>query len=98
MIEIRKAVEEDKAPIWEIIKSVIASGDTYIFYPDTPREKMLAYWFAADKHTYVALSERQNRRDVFSQRQSAGFRLAHRQRRIYGRARSQRQTRRQNNG
>ncbi|MET0754008.1 MAG: GNAT family N-acetyltransferase [Pyrinomonadaceae bacterium] len=57
MLEIRKAVEADNAQIWEIIKSVISGGDTYIFYPDTPKEKMLAYWFAEDKETYVALSE-----------------------------------------
>jgi len=55
MLEIRKASEEDKAPVWEIIKSVISTGDTYVFYPDTSAEKMLAYWFAADKHTFVAL-------------------------------------------
>ncbi|HEX8248550.1 MAG TPA: N-acetyltransferase [Pyrinomonadaceae bacterium] len=55
MLEIRKALEADKPQVWEIIKDVIATGDTYIFYPDSPREKMLAYWFAADKKTYVAL-------------------------------------------
>jgi ribosomal protein S18 acetylase RimI-like enzyme len=55
MIEIRKAVEADKPQIWEIIESVIATGDTYVFSPDSPEEKMLAYWFAADKKTYVAL-------------------------------------------
>lgn len=54
MLEIRKAVAADKPQIWEIIKAVISTGDTYVFYPDTPEEKMLAYWFAADKHTYVA--------------------------------------------
>jgi L-amino acid N-acyltransferase YncA len=55
MLEIRKAVEADKPAVWEIIKAVIATGDTYVFAPDSPREEMLAYWFAADKHTYVAL-------------------------------------------
>ena len=55
MLEIRKAVEADKPEIWEIIKVVISGGDTYIFYPDTPKEKMLAYWFADDKKTYVAV-------------------------------------------
>jgi ribosomal protein S18 acetylase RimI-like enzyme len=55
MLEIRKAGAADKPQIWEIIKAVLATGDTYVFYPDTPEEKMLAYWFAADKHTYVAL-------------------------------------------
>jgi ribosomal protein S18 acetylase RimI-like enzyme len=57
MLEIRKALEEDKEQVWGIIKSVIAGGDTYIFYPDTPKEKMLDYWFAAEKKTYVALAE-----------------------------------------
>jgi ribosomal protein S18 acetylase RimI-like enzyme len=55
MLEIRKAAAEDKPEIWEIIESVIAAGDSYPFYPDTPREKMLDYWFAADKQTYVAV-------------------------------------------
>jgi ribosomal protein S18 acetylase RimI-like enzyme len=55
MLEIRKATDEDKSEVWEIIKAVIATGDTYVFYPDTPKEKMLAYWFAADKQTYVAV-------------------------------------------
>ncbi len=57
MLEIRKIHKEDKSVVWEIIKSVIATGDTYLFYPNTSREKMLNYWFAADKKTYVALSE-----------------------------------------
>jgi ribosomal protein S18 acetylase RimI-like enzyme len=55
MIEIRKATEEDKPQIWEIIKSVIAAGDTYVFSPDSSQEEMLAYWCGADKKTYVAV-------------------------------------------
>jgi ribosomal protein S18 acetylase RimI-like enzyme len=57
MLEIRKATEEDKSQVWKIIKAVIATGDTYVFEPDSPKEKMLDYWFAADKKTYVALYE-----------------------------------------
>lgn len=57
MLEIRKANKRDEPRIWEIIKSVIASGDTYIFAPDSSKEKMLAFWCGADKKTYVALSE-----------------------------------------
>ena len=57
MLEIRKATEEDKPRIWEIIKAVIATGDTYTFAPDSSREEMLDYWFSPDKHTYVALSQ-----------------------------------------
>jgi ribosomal protein S18 acetylase RimI-like enzyme len=55
MIEIRKAKPEDADGIWEIIKTVIATGDTYVFDPNSPKEKMLAYWFSPDKTTYVAL-------------------------------------------
>lgn len=57
MLEIRKANEPDKPEIWEIIKEVISGGDSYIFYPNTSREKMLEYWFAEDKKTYVATLE-----------------------------------------
>ena len=56
MLEIRKATETDKPQIWEIIKAVIATGDTYLFYPDSPKEKMLDWWCGADKQTYVAVS------------------------------------------
>ncbi|QDK79996.1 GNAT family N-acetyltransferase [Spirosoma sp. KCTC 42546] len=54
MIDIRKATPADQEPIWEIIKPVIASGDTYVFDPNSSKEKMLAYWCGPDKHTYVA--------------------------------------------
>jgi ribosomal protein S18 acetylase RimI-like enzyme len=54
MIIIRKAIEDDKDDIWGIIRQVIATGDTYLFDPDSSKEKMMAYWFGADKHCYVA--------------------------------------------
>jgi ribosomal protein S18 acetylase RimI-like enzyme len=54
MIEIRKAQSQDQDQVWEIIRQVIAAGDTYVFSPDSPKDKMLAYWFGQDKHTYVA--------------------------------------------
>jgi ribosomal protein S18 acetylase RimI-like enzyme len=55
MLEIRKATEADKPEIWKIIKSVIATGDTYVFAPDSPEEEMLAYWLSPEKWTYVAV-------------------------------------------
>lgn len=55
MLEIRKAKEEDRPEIWEIIKAVIAGGDTYVFAPDSSEEEMLAYWLSPEKHTYVAV-------------------------------------------
>lgn len=55
MITIRKYTEEDKEQIWKIIKSVISTGDTYVFAPDSSREKMLRFWCGAEKQTYVAV-------------------------------------------
>lgn len=54
MIEIRKAIPSDYDEIWNIIKEVIATGDTYVFSPTSSKEKMLAYWCGSDKHTFVA--------------------------------------------
>jgi len=54
MIELRKAADSDRAAIWRIIKEVIASGDTYVFPPESPEKEMLSYWLGDDKHTYVA--------------------------------------------
>jgi ribosomal protein S18 acetylase RimI-like enzyme len=55
MIEIRKAIPLDNDKIWNIIKEVISSGDTYVFSPDSSKEKMLSFWCNEDKYTYVAL-------------------------------------------
>jgi len=54
MIAIRAAIESDKTAIWNIINAVISTGETYVFDPETPRDEMLDYWFAPDKHVYVA--------------------------------------------
>jgi len=40
-----------------IFHTVIASGDTYVFDPQMPREEALAYWFRSDTHTYVTEHE-----------------------------------------
>jgi len=55
MIEIRKAGATDADGIWNIIKEVIATGDTYVFDPASSKEKMLGFWLAQDKYTFVAL-------------------------------------------
>ncbi|MBX3290243.1 MAG: GNAT family N-acetyltransferase [Acidobacteria bacterium] len=55
MIRIRPARNEDRPAVWNIIKAVIAGGDTYVFDPKAPEDEMLAYWFAPDKHVYVAV-------------------------------------------
>jgi L-amino acid N-acyltransferase YncA len=54
MIKIRQATEQDKPAIWQIIKAVIATGDTYVFDPATPEREMMEWWFSPEKHVYVA--------------------------------------------
>lgn len=56
-LEIRLFEEGDKEAVWDIIRKVIASGETYVFHPDSSREKMLAYWLAPAKQVYVATLE-----------------------------------------
>lgn len=52
-MNIRRVRDADRTAIWQIIKAVIAGGDTYVFAPDATEEEMLAYWFAPDKYNYV---------------------------------------------
>jgi ribosomal protein S18 acetylase RimI-like enzyme len=54
MVQIRNAVETDKASVWRIIEPVIAGADTYVFDSASPEEEMIAYWFSPEKHVYVA--------------------------------------------
>jgi len=51
---IRRAIESDRAAIWEIFQAVVAPGDTYAIDPAISREEALAYWFADGTQTYVA--------------------------------------------
>jgi ribosomal protein S18 acetylase RimI-like enzyme len=48
------ATWEDSDRLWEIIEPIIRAGETYVFSPDSSREKMLDYWLDSDKDTYVA--------------------------------------------
>ncbi|MEO8647671.1 MAG: GNAT family N-acetyltransferase [Acidobacteriota bacterium] len=54
MLTIRKSKERDRPAIWELIRSVISTGDTYVFEPDSDEEEMIRYWFTSDKHVYSA--------------------------------------------
>ncbi len=53
MAKIRKAETRDKNAVWEIIREVIAGGDTYVFDPGSSKEEMLDYWFSPEKNVYV---------------------------------------------
>ena len=54
MTTIRIASESDRDAVWQIIKAVIATGDTYVFDPDSPESEMVDYWFSPEKHVYIA--------------------------------------------
>ncbi|MFZ0915422.1 MAG: N-acetyltransferase, partial [Candidatus Udaeobacter sp.] len=53
-MQIRPALNADHDAIWNIFYEIIATGNTYAFDPQMPREEALAYWFRADTHTYIA--------------------------------------------
>src|SRR5215204_417371 len=54
MTEIRTATDADQPAVWQIIEAVISTGDTYVFAPDSPKDEMIEYWFAREKHVYIA--------------------------------------------
>ncbi len=55
---IRKANEQkDYDQIWDIFSTVIATGDTYVFDPKTPKDVLLKYWFGDYMDTFVAVSD-----------------------------------------
>lgn len=50
---IRRISPEDADALWEIIEPIIRTGDTWVYAPDSSREKMLDIWYASDKFSYV---------------------------------------------
>jgi L-amino acid N-acyltransferase YncA len=81
-VTIRRATEADFESMWSIFRDVIASGDTYTFAPDTPREDALAYWLGPGIVSFVAEADGrivgmykivQNQRDLGSHVANASF-------------------------
>jgi len=56
-LQIRRARKEDREAIWQIFRTVVATGDTYVFEPNISRRKALAYWLGPKTRCYVALSD-----------------------------------------
>lgn len=57
-MNIRRAdKEKDYDKIWDIFKSVISTGDTYVFDPDTPKDSLYKNWLADYMDTFVAVEE-----------------------------------------
>jgi protein-tyrosine-phosphatase/GNAT superfamily N-acetyltransferase len=84
-MEIRRAAAIDFDFMWPIFRAVIASGDTYVLSPDTPRDEAFAYWFGPGVASYVAEAEgrivgmykiAQNQRDLGSHIANASFMVA----------------------
>jgi GNAT superfamily N-acetyltransferase len=50
----RLANELDGSSLWELIKPIIRKGGTYVFLPNSSRDKMMNYWLNSDKKTYIA--------------------------------------------
>ena len=50
---IRKATLDDYDAIWNIFETVIQTGDTYPFSPDTNKESLTKNWFADYMNAYV---------------------------------------------
>ncbi|HLX93079.1 MAG TPA: N-acetyltransferase [Puia sp.] len=51
---VRAATPADRDAVWKILLEVIATGEAFVFDPDTPKHEMLEYWFGSDKYIYVA--------------------------------------------
>jgi ribosomal protein S18 acetylase RimI-like enzyme len=51
---IRPAAPGDWDSMWPIFRAVVATGTTYVFAPDTPREQAFAYWFGPGIASFVA--------------------------------------------
>jgi ribosomal protein S18 acetylase RimI-like enzyme len=82
VLEIRKAIPGDHDEIWTIIEEVISKGDSYVFDPDSSKEKLLNYWCGQNNHVYVATDDgkiagtfiiRDNQPDLGSHIANAGY-------------------------
>ena len=54
MITIKRAQVSDFDSIWQIFHQVIASGDTYVYDPETTKDEARAIWMGEGIETFVA--------------------------------------------
>jgi L-amino acid N-acyltransferase YncA len=54
-MDVRLATRADAPQIWAILEPVIRAGETYTLDRDMSESDALAYWFGADKETFVAV-------------------------------------------
>lgn len=53
-MHIRRFQTEDWAPVWPLLRTTFASGDTYAFAPDSSEDEIFKLWVQAPLVTYVA--------------------------------------------
>jgi L-amino acid N-acyltransferase YncA len=53
-MQIRRATQADRGAVWSIIGPTIRAGETYTLPRDMSESDALAYWFGADRETFVA--------------------------------------------
>ena len=53
-MRIRPATAQDEPGIWDVLESMIRTGETYPLPRDMSREDALAYWFSAGHAVFVA--------------------------------------------
>ncbi len=79
---IRPADPSDFDAMWPIFQAIVATGTTYAFAPETPREEAFAYWFGPGISSWVADEDGRivgmykliaNRRDLGSHVANASF-------------------------
>jgi L-amino acid N-acyltransferase YncA len=84
-MNIRRALESDFAAMWPIFREVVATGETYVFAPDTPYADAFAYWFAPGVVSFVAEEDNEvigmykliaNQRDLGAHVANASFMVA----------------------
>src|SRR5262249_3515149 len=52
-MNIRPATDSDRDAIWEILREVIAAGETYPLDQNISREDAFAYWYQRDAQVFV---------------------------------------------
>jgi L-amino acid N-acyltransferase YncA len=55
MIQIRQCAEEDRAALWEILKPIFRSGETYAVPPEIGESEAFQIWIEAPTETFVAV-------------------------------------------
>ncbi len=50
-IDVRTATDQDFDAIWDIFHRVVATGDTYAYFPNTTKEEAYVYWMPPQKRT-----------------------------------------------